>query len=78
MTNSINVAFLTVRTGWTRCVNSDLITQPTTINTECVNVRGYVAYDVIGTFLRFTMADRSEIVYNAANIEEFTTSTEEE
>ncbi len=75
----INVAFLTVRTGTTcSAYITDQNTSETTIDTECVEVRGYVAYDVIGPFLRFTMKDTTDICYLATKIEEFVTSIEDE
>jgi hypothetical protein len=76
----INVAFLTVSIGSTasseRNYGSTAIV--TKVDTECVEVRGYVAYDVIGPFLRFTMEDSTDICYLATKIEDFVTSIEEE
>jgi hypothetical protein len=76
----INIAYLTVRTGtsWAERENCGQTTSETTIDTECVEVRGYAKYDVIGPFLRFTMKDTTDICYLATKIEEFVTSIEEE
>ena len=48
----INIAFLTVRTG-TSCAEREICgqtTSETTIDTECVEVRGYAKYDVRARF----------------------------
>jgi hypothetical protein len=73
----INIAFLTVRTGKSRVVSGRTVSE-TTFDTECVEVRGYAKYDVIGPFLRFTMKDTTDICYLATKIDEFVTSIEKE